>query len=54
MCDVDIRREIYDERMKHLEEDMLPFGFISSGLDDESFVDDSGDLWRVNPIDHTV
>ena len=54
MCDVDIRREIYDERMRHLEEDMLPFGFISSGLDDESFVDDSGDLWRVNPIDHTV
>ena len=48
MCDVDIRKEIYNERMRHLEEDMLPFGFIQSGMEGENFVDDSGDFWTVD------
>lgn len=47
MCDIDTRNEIYEERMKHLEENMLPFGFISDGLQVESFVDAEGDLWTV-------
>ena len=54
MCDIDTRKEIYDERMRHLEENMLPFGFVSNGFDDESFVDDSGDLWTVQPDDSTI
>ncbi len=48
MCDVDTRAEIYAERMKHLEENMLPFGFISSGFEKEGFIDDSGDYWTVD------
>ena len=54
MCDIDTRKEIYDERMRHLEENMLPFGFVSNGFDDESFVDDSGDLWTVQSDDSTI
>jgi hypothetical protein len=48
MCDIDTRNEIYEERMKHLEENMLPFGFISNGVGGESFVDADGDLWTVS------
>jgi hypothetical protein len=33
---------------------MLPFGFVSNGFDDESFVDDSGDLWTVQSDDSTI
>ena len=27
---------------------MAPFGFMSDGLDDNSFVDSDGDLWKVD------
>jgi hypothetical protein len=45
LCDLDTRREIYEERMRHLEEEMTPFGIISTGAEIESFVDDEGDRW---------
>ena len=54
MCDIDTRKEIYDERMRHLEENMLPFGFIAGGIDDESFRDESGDLWTVDNEGSTI
>ena len=28
-----------------IEQDMAPFGFIENGLDEESFVDNTGDRW---------
>ena len=48
LCDVDTRKEIYEERLKHLEENMLPFGFITSSNDTEVFVDDAGDVWTTD------
>ena len=45
LSDVDVRKELYEERLRHLEENMIPFGFITSGNDENSFVDDEGDLW---------
>lgn len=48
LCDVDTRKEIYEERLKHLEENMLPFGFITSSNDTEVFVDDAGDVWTAD------
>ena len=48
LCDVDTRKEIYEERLKHLEENMLPFGFITSSNDTEVFVDDVGDVWTAD------
>ena len=50
LCDVDTRKEIYEERLKHLEENMLPFGFITSSNDTEVFVDDAGDVWTADGI----
>ena len=45
MTDNDIRKRIYEEQKNQIEQDMAPFGFISDGFDDESFVDKDGERW---------
>ena len=44
LTDQDVRKRLYQEQKEQIEADMAPFGFISDGLDDESFVAD-GDRW---------
>jgi hypothetical protein len=39
---------LYDEQKNQIEQDMAPFGFMSDGLDDTSFVDDNGDRWHTD------
>ena len=39
---------MYEEQKNQIEQDMAPFGFISDGLDDGSFVDNEGDTWHVD------
>ena len=48
MTDNDIRKRLYEEQRNQIEQDMAPFGFIQDGLDETSFVDSSGDLWKVD------
>ena len=48
LTDQDVRKRIYDEQKNQIEQDMAPFGFISDGLDDNSFVDDDGDRWYID------
>ena len=48
MTDNDIRKRIYEEQKNQIEQDMAPFGFISDGFEEESFVDKDGDLWKVD------
>ena len=45
LTDQDVRKRLYDEQKNQIEQDMAPFGFMSDGLDDESFTDDDGDTW---------
>jgi len=45
LTDQDVRKRLYDEQKNQIEQDMAPFGFMSDGLDDASFVDDDGDRW---------
>lgn len=48
LTDVDIRAKMYEEQQRQLEEDMSPFGFISTGLEDENIggmVDEYGTRW---------
>jgi hypothetical protein len=47
MTDLDIRKQMYKDQMEALEQDMLPFGIIDSGQEEESFTDKSGQLWEV-------
>jgi len=48
MTDNDIRKRLYEEQRNQIEQDMAPFGFINDGLDNESFVDNDGDLWHTD------
>jgi len=48
LTDNDIRKRLYEEQRNQIEQDMAPFGFIQDGLDETSFVDSSGDLWKVD------
>jgi len=45
LTDQDVRKRLYEEQKNQIEQDMAPFGFVSDGLDSESFVDKDGDRW---------
>ena len=47
MTDLDIRKSLYKEKMKHAEEDLPPFGIIDTGLNQsDTFTDEDGDVWH--------
>ena len=45
LTDQDVRKKLYEDQRDQIEQDMAPFGFISDGTDDMSFVDPEGDRW---------
>jgi len=51
LTDQDVRKRLYEEQKNQIEQDMAPFGFISDGLDAESFVSDEGDRWYASKSD---
>ena len=42
---VNLREEMYQQKIKQIEEEVVPFGFVDSGTMDEYEVD-SGDVWK--------
>jgi len=48
LTDQDVRKRLYEEQKNQIEQDMAPFGFISDGLDETSFVDSDGDVWHTD------
>ena len=49
MTDNDVRKRIYEEQKNQIDQDMAPFGFIQTGLEDsDSFIDDDGDRWHLD------
>ena len=45
LTDQDVRKRLYEEQRNQIEQDMAPFGFVSDGFDETSFVDNEGDRW---------
>ena len=43
--DVNIREAMYQEKIKRIEEEVVPFGFVDDGTNEEYTVD-SGDVWK--------
>ena len=52
MTDLDIRQQMYKDQMEALEQDMLPFGIIDSGQEEQTFTDGTGQVWEVADPDH--
>jgi hypothetical protein len=48
MTNMDIRKKMWEEQMETLEQDMLPFGIIDDGREEETFVDNDGQKWTVD------
>ena len=54
LTDNDIRKRIYEDQKNQIEQDMAPFGFITTGLEgDEGFVTD-GSLWEYGDTQEDV
>jgi hypothetical protein len=53
LTDQDVRKRLYEEQKNQIEQDMAPFGFLSDGLDQESFVDADGDRWHLDEYGDT-
>ena len=47
--DVNLRESIFKERIKDIEENITPFGFIQDGTEDE-YVFEDGDMWKTNEL----
>ena len=47
--DNDVRKRMYEEQREAIDADMAPFGFISDGMEEETFVDKEGDVWSAAP-----
>jgi len=47
LMDQDLRLKMYQERMREIEDDLTPFGFIETGLEMETIVDSGGQKWTV-------
>jgi hypothetical protein len=46
LTDQDVRKRLYDEQKNQIEQDMAPFGFVLTGIDDfAGEVDADGDVW---------
>lgn len=49
LTDQDVRKRLYEEQKNQIDQDMSPFGFILTGIDDETqFTDKDGDVWHVD------
>ena len=47
LTDINIKQMLYSDRMQAIEDDMVPFGVINDGHEDNTEVDSSGQLWEV-------
>ena len=49
MTDLDLRQKMYEDYEEQFEQDMLPFGIIDDGREEETYTDNTGQLWEVSP-----
>ena len=45
MTDQDVRARMYSEQQNAIEQDMAPFGFVNDGLEEDTIIDDKGEVW---------
>ena len=46
LTDQDIRARMYEEQQNAIEQDMAPFGFLDDGLEEDTIIDDKGEVWE--------
>jgi len=48
LTNTNIRKELYEQRMKMIEDEIAPFGIIDNGLSDNKIVDGAGQVWEID------
>ena len=48
LTEQDVRKRLYEEQKNQIEQDMAPFGFVLTGIEDEPIVDVDGDVWNLD------
>jgi hypothetical protein len=51
LTNINIRKELYEARIRMIEEEITPFGFINNGEEELSFTDTSGQVWEMHKTD---
>ena len=46
LTDQDVRARMYEEQQNAIEQDMAPFGFLDDGTEEETIIDDKGEVWH--------
>ena len=47
LTNMDIRKQVFDEKLKQLEDELTPFGFIETGIDPDLEIDEKGNGWTL-------
>tara|TARA_R110000782_G_scaffold141095_1_gene233840 strand:- start:202 stop:1833 length:1632 start_codon:yes stop_codon:yes gene_type:complete len=53
ITDLDLRQKMYEEFEEQFEQDMLPFGIIDDGREEDTYTDNTGQKWEVSPSQRT-
>jgi len=48
LTNINIRKELYDARIKMIEDEIVPFGFINNGKEETQFIDSGGEVWELS------
>ena len=49
LTNMDIRKRVFDEKLRQLEDEIVPFGFINNGLEeDDDMTDNQGNAWKTH------
>ena len=46
LTDQDVRARMYEEQQNAIEQDMAPFGFLDDGTEEDTIIDDKGEVWQ--------
>ena len=49
MTDLDLRQKMYEDFEEQFEQDMLPFGIVDDGREENTYTDNTGQVWEVSP-----
>ena len=47
LTDLELKKMLYDEQQQMIEDDMVPFGIIDDGTDEDKTFKEGGDVWTV-------
>jgi len=51
MTDIDLKQMLFDQKMKQIEEELVPFGYIDNGSEHIEVLEKGEDNWQIKDFD---